>query len=190
MKYQVAFNALTGVVRVQADGAAAGAGFTVLDKFDHPDTDSLGRAGVSHALYSHVQDVLYRKAGIQDMQRISVEWPGYVAPTAVVTDPTELTVEAGTSGVLEVTSTPADISDPRWTFSTSGDLDVFRINDRGEWSAYREGKAVVRVEHVSGSPYYITEVTVTPAGVRPATAVAVTPETATVAVNATTHIAN
>ncbi|QDH83932.1 hypothetical protein Axy10_019 [Achromobacter phage vB_AxyP_19-32_Axy10] len=189
MKYQVAYNASLKIVRVQADGDTAGSGFTVLDKFDHPDSDSLGRAGVAHALYSHVQDVMYRKAGIQDMQRLSIEWPAYVAPNFISAGPTSISTPAGTEGTLEVYSDPQVLSKPNYSFIFNGSEEVLKINKvTGKWAAVGPGKGVIRVTHADGQVYVDVPVNVSQAGVIPSTAVAVAPKTATVNVNQTTTL--
>lgn len=182
---QVAYNAKLGIVRVQADAAAPGTDFVVLGKFTHPDPDSLGPFAVSHAMYSHVQDIMYREAGIQDMQSLSIEWPGYVAADFISGGPTSLTVEAGTEGTMEVYSFPEQISDPRYTMIFNGSEEVFKINPRTfKYSALGPGKGTIRITHVSGTPFVDVPVVITPAGVRPSTAVAVAPKTANVNVNA------
>ncbi|AHC56536.1 hypothetical protein JJJA_0020 [Achromobacter phage JWDelta] len=190
MIYQIAYNAKLSIVRVQADGAAPGTDFVVLDKFNHPDPDTLGPFAISHAMYSHVQDVMYRKAAIQDMQRLSIEWPAYVAPTSLTVTPDTLAIAAGTEGKLVVTSAPADISDPRFLFIFVGSEKVMKINPgTGQWAAVGPGKGVVRVYHVSGTLYKDVSVEVEQAGVVPATAVAVAPATANVNVGAAVQLA-
>lgn len=71
---QVSWNPLTKVALVQADGASAPAGSTVVGKFDHdiPANDKVGPYKQGHVLYHHVQEVLYH-IDWTNMQAVSIQ---------------------------------------------------------------------------------------------------------------------
>lgn len=71
-------------IRMAADAAPA-APFVLLGDLTHEAGDNAGgmqKTNVNHAIYSHVQEQLYLKYGIQDMQKIRLTHAGtFVLPT-------------------------------------------------------------------------------------------------------------
>lgn len=70
-QHQVSWNPLTHTATVQAQGAEAASGSTIIGTFEHDAVpDPLG-AEVNHVVYHHVRDLLYPK-GVLDMQRVTI----------------------------------------------------------------------------------------------------------------------
>ena len=70
-KHQVSWKPSTSTATVQAQGAKAASGSTIIGTFEHAAVpDPLGPA-VNHVYYHHVRDLLYTK-GVQDMQRVTI----------------------------------------------------------------------------------------------------------------------
>lgn len=77
----MAYNATTKVVQLLHGARAAGGGFAAAIEFKHDETkhkdeaiqpDTLPKYGVSHVLYQHVQDELYKRYGEQNMQAVTI----------------------------------------------------------------------------------------------------------------------
>lgn len=70
---QVAWNVNTKVALIQPDGTALPEGSIKAGTFDHDDSaDPMGPQNLTHVLYHHVQEVMYR-IGWYDMERVSIK---------------------------------------------------------------------------------------------------------------------
>lgn len=87
-KFQVAFNFDTRTATVQVDGAVAPGGSKIIGKFSHGPTDEeFGyHAEMSHVLYQHVRDLLYKVSSVNgDVDNVNVTWPDNITDMASVT---------------------------------------------------------------------------------------------------------
>lgn len=81
MKLKSYFNPTTRVVEVRllADAAPA-APFVVLGDLTHEETNDnasgMQKHAISHVIYQHVQEALYKQHQVQDMQRITIKNAG------------------------------------------------------------------------------------------------------------------
>ena len=88
----------TAQIRLATDSAPA-APFVLLGDLTHEAQDNLSGAQklpINHAIYSHVQELLYTKHGIQDMQKIKLTNAGtFVLPTGFSISHTNTYVKPG-----------------------------------------------------------------------------------------------
>jgi uncharacterized protein YjdB len=151
--YQLVWNGTTRVAKIQNDGDTPGAGFTDLGSFDHFDDadDSLGddqTVGTeNHVLFHHVQDILLREEGIQDMSSIQILAPKAEGISAVIADDT--LANAATSQIT-VTFDPVTTVDKRVTYSSSNPL-IASVNAAGLVTAGAvDGTATITVTSKDG----------------------------------------
>lgn len=119
--YKVHWKASTREARVLKTADATPAGFTALGTFDHNDDpdDELGNdltAGTeNHVYFHHVQDLLFRIAGEQDMQSVNLVVPRLTAINVGADRPL---ANAATSQIV-VTPTPANAVNTNYTYDSS-----------------------------------------------------------------------
>lgn len=196
MKYQVALNdtnPLAPLVQVLASAASIPDGYTKIGEFDHPgELDSLGPA-VSHVVYQHVQELMYKvephKIRLENLQFTHITWPGKVVATAVAVP--DQFGKAGTAVQLTATTTPAEVSRPRVKWSTRDDK-VAYIDPRGRLVRNGPGKTVGRVDVVDGGAYkefaienYLDYLAPASVAITPATAITLTVAAPTAQLTAT-----
>lgn len=163
MNYDLYYSAATKEARLVTAGSAA-AGMELIGSIFHgkPDDQDYGESAVyisdnkmpdiSHVVWQHVQKMLYKSRGIQDMLPIKFTWPGKVQPTALyIADVIEV---AGSEAFAMVTPTPADISIKDYTFAIHdpNGLGIARLNGKigHDWvrvSAIHKGTAEIEVTH-------------------------------------------
>lgn len=162
MKYTVLWNKTTRELRVAAADATA-AGFTKLGDINHPDaTDTLGPQ-VSHVLYQHVEDLLY-KSGEEDMQRLKLTWPGKVVAQFISTDPSKEQKILGKPGATKqiiIFTFPEEISDRRGIYKSTNEK-VAKVSSTGLVTLIGTGKCDIIVNLLNDSVVdYIIPVEVT-----------------------------
>lgn len=98
-------------IRMAAD-AAPSSPFELLGELNHEPGDNasgMQKQSISHAIYSHVQEQVYLKKGIQDMQRISITHAGtFVLPTGFNVSHTNTYVKPGDLIKVEFQLIPAN----------------------------------------------------------------------------------
>lgn len=163
MKYDLYYSAATKEARLVTASATA-AGMELIGSIFHgnPDDQDYDESAVlisgnempdiSHVVWQHVQKMLYKSKGIQDMLPIKLTWPGKVQPTALSI--ANVTKAAGSEDVVKVVSTPADISIKDYTFALHdpNEFGVARLNgkighDRVKVSFMRKGTVEIEVTH-------------------------------------------
>lgn len=143
---QLAYNATTKEAKIQMPGDAPGAGFTDLGDFHHPmPSDELG-PDVSHVLWHHAQDLLYRVADEQNMQAVKFT---YKRVTGISTLPATVTLAAAATQQLTTTFTPADAANRTLTYATS-DATKATVSATGLITAVATGTATITVTSVDG----------------------------------------
>lgn len=124
-------------IRLQSDAAPA-APFVLLGDINHevPDNASgMQQQAVSHVIYQHVQELLYREQGIQDMQRIKLTHAGgFVLVQRVFVDRGDPRVGIGHTSTIKVTFEPANAThDPvQFMVSNPGLIEVISNTGNGE----------------------------------------------------------
>jgi hypothetical protein len=124
--FQVAFNFDTRTATVQVDGAIAPGGSEIIGKFSHGPTDEeFGyHADLSHVLYQHVRDILYKVSNVDGSVATSdLQWPDNITDMAKVTIIDETYVRS--TGV-EFGATSYDIS-----LATGAFHPVFTVSPAG-----------------------------------------------------------
>ena len=163
MKYDLYYSAATKEARLVTAGSAA-AGMELIGSIFHgrPDDQDYNESAVlisgnempdiSHVLWQHVQKMLYKSKGIQDMLPIKLTWPGKVQPTAL--HMFDVTKTAGSEAVVKVVSVPSDISIKDYTFALHdpNKSGVARLNgkighDMVKVSFMRKGIVEIEVTH-------------------------------------------
>lgn len=167
MNYQLAWNETTKRVTIQAQGAAAPSGSTVIKTFAHDDAnDTLGdNAGVpkrldeSHVFFQHVRDALYFE-GEQNMQIVEVvNAVPAVAATAIAVAPTTVTLAPGKERLLTVNFTPAGATNKKVRWSSSNSL-AATVSVQGLVTAVAVGKATITAVTEDGKYHAACVVTV------------------------------
>lgn len=122
--YQVSYNAATKLATIQAKGDAPPAGSTKLGEFKHDDVqDGLGASNIhdNHVFYHHVQDLLYRAAGEQNMQAVTIQQDmTYTAVTGITrTSAATATIAVGATYQFTKTIAPGGASNTNVTYTSS-----------------------------------------------------------------------
>lgn len=136
---KVGWNATTRTATVLLEATALPGGSVSAGTYTHPDpTDQLGRDEYGHVTFQHVQELLYKFAGEQDMQRVSIVDNSRVAPTGLTVTPSSLLMAVGGSVQLVPVVAPAGADEQRVTYTTDGSL-IAEPNSKGEVQAYAVG---------------------------------------------------
>lgn len=170
MYYRINYDSSTKIVRLESGSgsapAAIGGGWSSLGTFRHDNDADVSSviAGMqlladNHALFHHVQEALYKQAGVQDMSSVTIWLDG---TRAISISTGTVTVAAGAnSAALAVTATPAAAADKDVTF-TSSDVTKATVNAAGVIHGVAAGSAVITAKLKSNDTITATRaVTVT-----------------------------
>lgn len=153
---KVGWNATTRVATVLLQATALPGGSVSAGTYEHPDpTDQLGRDQYGHVTFQHVQELLYKFAGEQNMQNLTIVDNSRVQSTDLTVTPTMLLMAVGGTAQLVPVITPAGADDQRVTYTTDGSL-IAEVNSRGEVQAYAVGTTNLTVRTVDGSMATVT----------------------------------
>lgn len=140
-------------IRLAADSAPA-APFVLLGDLTHEAQDNLSGAQklpINHAIYSHVQELLYTKHGIQDMQKIKLTNAGtFVLPTGFLFNNTNTYVKPGDTIKLDFTILPANATKDGYYFKAENS-DLIEVTRSGatdgkwEFEFTGDGETIVEV---------------------------------------------
>ncbi len=122
--YQVSYNATTKVATVQAKGDAPPNGSTKLGEFKHDSAqDGLAPSNVveGHVFYHHVQDILYRVAGEQNMQAVRIDQDTTYTAVTGITRTSAATATVAVGGTYQFTHTiaPGGASNTKVNYTSS-----------------------------------------------------------------------
>jgi hypothetical protein len=155
--YQVAYNPASKVAKIQPQGAAAGAGFTVKGTFHHEDNDdTLGKpAAHNHVFYHHVRDIMY-KNGVLDMHAVKITMP--VAQISVPDVAKTLDLSNAETYQIYPSTVPADAPDVTYTYASS-DATKATVSNRGLVTPVAVGTTNITVT-ASGGATKVVAITV------------------------------
>lgn len=123
-EFQVAFDFDTLTATVQPEGEDAPAGATVVGTFNHGADEDDIHAEMSHVLYQHVRDILYKVSNVDgSVATNDLQWPDNITDMAKVTIIDETYVRS--TGV-EFGATSYDIS-----LATGAFHPVFTVSPAG-----------------------------------------------------------
>lgn len=146
---------------VLAADASPGAGWTLLGDLIHEPVDDnasgMQKHDVSHVIYQHVQEQVYLKQGLQDMQRIKITFGGNFKPlVSVHVDQGENRLGIGKTATIKVTTVPANATHDGIVFAISNPELVDNIVNAGDgvlkFDSVGKGEIFVRVR-VKGSSF-------------------------------------
>lgn len=174
---KVGWNAATRTATVLLVATALPGGSVEAGQYTHEDpTDELSFSQYSHVTFQHVRDILYRFAGWQDMQIVTLVDNTIVKATALAVSPTSVLMSAGVFQQLVPTVTPAGTDDKRVTYTTDNS-EVAKVDKNGKLYATGVGTTMVHVRTADGSEIlksvpvtvYATYVALTGITITPAT---------------------
>lgn len=153
MFYRINYNRTTNVVRLESDSGAApaalGGAYQDLGSFKHDEGDNTvnddplpgQKVSESHALYSHVQDALYRLEGEQNMQIQII----YRDRVRTLGGTATLSVAVGASAPLPATTyVPTNTAEKGLTY-VSADPTKATVNDKGVVTGVAVGTSIVTI---------------------------------------------
>lgn len=192
---------LRQVVQIRlATDAAPAAPFVLLGDLTHePVDDNLSGAqkhDVSHAIFQHVQEQVYLKHQIQDMQRINITTGGgFKLLERVFVDQAANRLGVNEETTINVRLTPADATTDGVKFKVSNPDLVTITADTGngtfKFRGNQKGEFFVRVrvgQFEQNIPYEVTEELPAVVLPVPVASVTVAPTTASIAVGATRQL--
>lgn len=160
--YQIAWNPTTKTAKIQADGAAPGAGFSDIGSFNHFNdaADEIGDVGTkpfheSHVFYQHVQDLLY-KNNVLNMQGVIIEW---IAVTAIASTIGDNTLTVGQTSPITTVFTPLAPSHLGLIY-TSENPAIASVSDTGVVTGVKAGAVSIEVRSRDGGKLSTVPLTV------------------------------
>lgn len=153
---KVGWNATTRVATVLLVATALPGGSVSAGTYEHPDpTDQLSRSQYSHVTFHHVQELLYKFAGEQDMQTVTIVDNSRVTSTGLTVTPTSILMAVGGTAQLAPVIAPAGTDEQRVTYS-SDNSEVVMVDANGVIQAYGVGTTNVTVRTIDGSVLAVT----------------------------------
>ena len=153
---KVGWNATTRVATVLLVATALPGGSVSAGTYEHPDpTDQLSRSQYSHVTFHHVQELLYKFAGEQDMQTVTLVDNSRVTSTGLTVTPTSILMAVGGTAQLAPVIAPAGTDEQRVTYS-SDNSEVVMVDANGVIQAYGVGTTNVTVRTIDGSVLAVT----------------------------------
>jgi uncharacterized protein YjdB len=153
---KVGWNATTRVATVLLVATALPGGSVEAGTYEHPDpTDQLSRSQYSHVTFHHVQELLYKFAGEQDMQTVTIVDNSRVTSTGLTVTPTSILMAVGGTAQLAPMIAPAGTDEQRVTYS-SDNSEVVMVDANGVIQAYGVGTTNVTVRTIDGSVLAVT----------------------------------
>lgn len=153
---KVGWNATTRTATVLLTATALPGGSVSAGTYTHPDpTDQLGRDQYGHVTFQHVQELLYKFAGEQDMQSVTIVDNSRVQSTGLTVTPSSLLMAVGGTAQLAPVIAPAGADEQRVTYTTDGSL-IAEVNYKGEVQAYAVGTTNLTVRTIDGSMATVT----------------------------------
>lgn len=153
---KVGWNATTRVATVLLVATALPGGSVSAGTYEHPDpTDQLSRSQYSHVTFHHVQELLYKFAGEQDMQTVTIVDNSRVTSTGLTVTPTSILMAVGGTAQLAPVIAPAGADEQRVTYS-SDNSEVVMVDANGVIQAYGVGTTNVTVRTIDGSVLAVT----------------------------------
>lgn len=162
-------------VTVIKTGDAQPAGTVSIGTFNHdPVTSSVGDApGVSHVMYEHVRDLLYKRSAanpanagfwpnnLTDMASFTIVIDDFVNLVSMVIAPATVNLSAGTpTAQLSVTPTPANASNPAVATWVSSDPTKATVSATGLVTRVAAGTTTITATSVDGAKTATRTVTV------------------------------
>lgn len=159
---------------IQMEGDTAPEDHTVVGTFSHgPLEDTLPKHSVSHVLYHHVQDALYRVRdgktpievgffpdNITDMANVIISLDTTIAVESVTVAPTSASIAVGATRQLNPTVMPASATDKTVTYETS-DATKATVSASGLVTGVAAGTANITVKTTDGNKTAVCAITVT-----------------------------
>lgn len=187
---KVGWNATTRVATVLLTATALPAGSVEAGRYTHEDpTDELSINQYSHVTFQHVQDILYRFNGHQDMQAVSIVDDTVVKATTLTVAPASIEASVGSFTQLVPTVGVAGATDKRVYYTTSNAM-VATVDKKGKVYAEGVGKATIFVNTADGSEVQKAVAVEVFAGAVPVKVATITlaPSTVSIAVAATQQL--
>lgn len=148
---KLAYNPTTKVATVLLSATALPSGSVDIGTFTHPDGDDhLSRSARSHVLFHHIQEMVYKRYGEQDMKSVTIVDNTSVLVTGLTVAPTTVKIEVGKTQQLIPTVTPTGADNQNVTYN-SDNTDVAMVSRTGLITGYAVGKTQVNVRTVDGS---------------------------------------
>ena len=148
---KVAWNATTRVATVLLTATALPGGSVEAGQYTHPDpTDAISLSQYSHVTFQHVQEILYKFVGVQDMQSVKIVDDTIVKATSVTVAPATLLGQVGSLIQLTPTVLPSGTDDKRVTYSSDNAL-VAEVSEKGLVLLTGAGETNITVRTADGS---------------------------------------
>ena len=162
---QLAFNATTMTVTAQAKGDALPVGSIKLPDYHHSDSSDEYGPNVSHALYHHVRDALYKldplNYKLQNMQLVTIlNDIDYIAVVSFTVVPESNGLTVGQTQQITHVWTPTNASNKKVTYASSHPL-YATVSNTGLVTAVSAGVATITCTAEDGSTTGTYVVTVT-----------------------------
>lgn len=158
MRYQLSYRASDKNVVVQAYGAAAAGGHSIIGDFYHdgPSLDVLDPVPKNHALFHDIQKLLY-SVGEQNMQAVKINFTYLTGITLVLSD-VAMNTSSDTTEQATITYAPTTASNTDVTYSSS-DPTKATVSASGLVTAIAAGTTVITATSKDGG--FTSSLTVT-----------------------------
>jgi len=159
-RFQLAYKASTKQAKIQKYGDDTIAGYSTIGNYYHGGggTDVLDSHSANHTHYHHVQDLVYRVAGEQNMQAVEITMKRVTAIDAAAVD-VALNLTDDTTEQINTTFTPTDAANRDLTYSSSN-VAVATVDAAGLVTSVGVGTAIITVTSAD-DPRVTDTVTVT-----------------------------
>lgn len=162
--YRIGWNATTRVATVAEQATAIPGGSVDAGTFTWTPPDDTDGFDNNVTVFHFVQTALYKLSGVQNMQRVQINFVGLIHPTGITVAPTTAAKTVGQTQQLTPTFAPTTVDDKRVTYE-SLDKTIATVSATGLITAVAAGTVTIRTwtvdPHVGGRHYADCVVTVT-----------------------------